>query len=180
MFPASFGARAKAYLIDHFVLCLPVGFLSAILATNLIGLFGFHINYEGGMSIIVPFMAMVYSAIPVLGILDTILNFSGSHTLHAAMFAQSLSIIISIVLIEAFINTLQELFGDKLTFGKCQMKIGVLRTNGDRCSVLIKFLRNIFRSLNKFIFFIPTISMIFTTKKQTLYDLLLRTVTVWR
>lgn len=178
MFHATFVARAKACIIDHFILCLPVGFVSALFVDSIIGFFGFHIDYSGGMSIIVPLMSMVYSAVPVIGILDAYNNLLGSHTSQAAMFAQSLTIIISIILIEASINTVQESFSNKLTIGKGLMRIRVVRYDGSECPIFIKFLRNIFRSLNKFIFFIPAISIIFTAKKQTLYDLLLKTISV--
>lgn len=98
---ANFEARAKAYVIDHFVLFIPVGFVAAIFSQNIIDTLGLNIDYSGGMGILVPLVAMVYSAVPILGLLDTLNNLVGSHTLHVAMFAQSLSIIISIILIEA-------------------------------------------------------------------------------
>ncbi len=160
MYP-SFYKRLIAYLIDYFIISIPLVIFTSIIAVS------FFNKESESLSGVYPFMVIYLTYFPHHFFVYLIEHFSISN------IVATLQILIILNILEATIFTFIEKYMHIQTIGKRVVKIRIL--GGDSLSKL--YARNFLRGISKYVL-IPYLSIFFVKDRQTLYDIFLNTKVV--
>lgn len=83
-----------------------------------------------------------------------------------------------LIITEALIYTVMEIFNENATIGKRVLKIRITSVRKFKYSIIVKICRNILKCSSKYLFFVPCLFVLITPRKQALYDLILGTVVI--
>lgn len=134
-------------------------------------------NTQGGIGSI-PFLVMIASFLPTctsgyLLFWIIIAIFEGNLS-HIGEIGPYISVILTIIVIQTIVLSLVEISTNGSTIGRISFKIKVTSDDG-KYTIGKALTRNFIKSIGKYIFYIPFISLIFNKTNKAFYDKLLQT-----
>ena len=164
--------RLVANIIDH----ISVSFITVIIMCFIIGSIIMNTQDSGAGAI--PFLIMISCFFPICTssylLFWIIIAIFENKIMNIGEIIPYISVILTIVIVETIILSIFEIVTNGLTIGRKSLKIKVISDNG-KYTILIALCRNFIKSIGKYIFYIPFISLIFNKNNKAFYDNILRT-----
>lgn len=161
---ASIVDRFIAYLMDYLIIIIPLFIgVSFIMVT-------YFKQYTDGQ--VYPFILLILLVFPIYMF---VYLFMYPTTGNIKLIVLS---VLVIVIVETCLLVFMELMRTGCTIGENKCKIKVVMSNNTNYTIGRKILRALSKSISRNIIFIPCISILFTRRRQSIYDLLLRTIVI--
>ena len=164
--------RLIANIIDH----IAVSLITVIVVSFVIGTI--IDDTKSGLGAI-PFLIMIACFCPSISsgylLFWTIFAISEGNINFIGELNPYIYIILTIVIVETVILSTVEIYTNGVTLGRNIMGIKVVNDDNNDGIVIKLILRNIVKSLGKYLFYIPFISLLFSKENKTMYDSLLKT-----
>lgn len=161
---ANLDERIMAYLIDYLVIIMPLFIgTSYIIGTY----FREYIDIQE-----YPFILIILLVFPIY--------MYGHLLMYPSIFYIKIVIVsgIVIILLETSLLILMEFIAKGNTIGKNIYKIKVTTSDHESYTIGKRVCRALLKSVSRNLMFIPCISVLFTMKRQSIYDILLKTIVI--
>lgn len=163
--------RLIANIIDHIIVSLITGIIVCIIVGSIID------NTQGGVGAI-PFFIIIACFLPscTSGYLSfwIIIAAFEDNLSHIGEISPYISVILAIIIIQTIVFSIVEISTNGLTIGRRRFKIKVISDSG-KYTIGKALTRNLVKSIGKYIFYIPFISLLFNKANKAFYDRLLKT-----
>lgn len=161
---ASLGDRIMAYLMDCFMIIIPLFIGVAFIMTT------YFKQYTDRQAY--PFILLILLIFPIY-----MFGYVLMHPTIGNMKIIFLSALV-IVIVETCLLLLMELIGKSNAIGKNMCNIKVTTSNDTDYTIGKRVCRALLKSISRNLMFIPCISILFTMKRQSIYDILLKTIVI--
>lgn len=163
--------RLIANIIDHILVSLITVIIVCLMIGSIID------NTQGGLGAI-PFLVMIACFFPsctsgyllfwiIVAAFEDNLSYIGE-------IGPYISVILTIIVIQTIVLSIVEISTNGSTIGRISFKIKVISDNG-KYTIGKALIRNFIKSIGKYIFYMPFISLLFNKTNKALYDKLLQT-----
>lgn len=161
---ASVVDRFLAYLMDYLIIIIPLFIgVSFIMIT-------YFKEYTDGQAY--PFILLILLVFPVY-MFGYLFMYQTTDNIKIIFLS-----VIVIFIVESCLLILMELMGGGCTTGENKYKIKVTMSDNTKYTIGRRVCRALLKSISRNIIFIPCISIIFTIRRQSVYDILLRTIVI--
>lgn len=164
--------RLVANIIDHISVSFITVIIVCIIIGNIIG------DTQGGGAGAIPFLIMIACFFPSCTsgylLFWIIIAIFEDNLSNVGELGPYISVILTIVIVQTIILSIIEIATNGLTIGRMSLKIKVISDNG-KYTIGKALCRNFIKSIGKYIFYIPFISLLFNKNNKAFYDKILKT-----
>lgn len=163
--------RLIANMIDHILVSLSTVIIVCLIVGSIID------NTQGGIGAL-PFLIIIACLFPICTsgylLFWIIIATFEDNLRHIGGISPYISVILTIIIIQTILLSIVEISNNGSTSGRRMFKIKVVSDNG-KYTIGKALTRNFVKSIGKYIFYIPFISLLFNKTNKAFYDKLLKT-----